>query len=74
MKEMNMNFEKVAPIAFGYERETDFSKQVSKAIKAFYLQDKPLDKTQIANLAQVCILIFSMEVRKTLRLVDFFFS
>lgn len=55
---MNTNFEKVAPIAFGYERDTDLSKQVSKAIKTFYLQDKPLDKSQIAALAQVRIFIF----------------
>lgn len=57
MKEINTNFEKVAPIAFGYERDTDFSKQVSKSIKTFYLQDKPLDKSQIAALAQVIIFI-----------------
>lgn len=50
---MNANFEKVAPIAFGYERGTDLSKQVSKAMKTFYFQDKPLDKSQIAALAQV---------------------
>lgn len=55
LKEMNANFEKVAPIAFGYERETDFSKQVSKAMKTFYFQDKPVDKSQIAALAQVSI-------------------
>lgn len=58
MKEMNTNFERVAPIAFGYERETELSKQVSKAIKTHYLQDKPLDKSQVANLAQVRIVYF----------------
>lgn len=52
-KEMNENFEKVAPISFLYERDTDFSKTVSKTIKTFYLQDKNIDKSQLTPLAQV---------------------
>lgn len=49
-----------APVAFGYEKDTDLSKQISKAIKTFYFQEKPLDKSQIAALAQVSthVLIF----------------
>lgn len=71
VKEMNANFEKYAPIALGYERETDLSKQVSKALKTFYFQDKPLDKTQVAALAQVgfnffCCFISVIYGKKTL--------
>ncbi|KAJ8959088.1 hypothetical protein NQ318_022345 [Aromia moschata] len=53
MKEMNDNFEKVAPIAFEYERTTDQSKTISKALKTFYFQDKPIDKSQLTPLAQL---------------------
>ncbi|KAG5884815.1 hypothetical protein JTB14_012023 [Gonioctena quinquepunctata] len=52
-KEINANFDKVAPIAFLYERTGDHSKIVSKALKTFYLQDKPIDKTQISGLSQL---------------------
>ncbi|KAJ8923071.1 hypothetical protein NQ315_001623 [Exocentrus adspersus] len=53
VKELNSNFDKDAPIAFLYERDTDTSKAISKAIKSFYLHDKPVDKTQLAALAQL---------------------
>nr|CAI5851523.1 unnamed protein product [Callosobruchus analis] len=52
MKELSTNWEKLAPVAFGYERNTEQSKIVSKAIKAFYVQDKPLEKSYLTNIAQ----------------------
>ncbi|XP_056638299.1 juvenile hormone esterase-like [Diorhabda sublineata] len=52
-KHMNEEFEKIAPIAFLYERETDFSKTVSKTLKTYYLNDKPVDNTQLAKLTQL---------------------
>nr|CAI5851518.1 unnamed protein product [Callosobruchus analis] len=53
MKELSTNWEKLAPVAFGYERNTEQSKIVSKAIKAFYVQDKPLEKSYLTNIAQI---------------------
>ncbi|KAJ8983994.1 hypothetical protein NQ317_008699 [Molorchus minor] len=53
LKEINSNFEKVAPIAFEYERNTDTSKAISKALKTFYFQDKPIDKSSLTPLAQL---------------------
>lgn len=53
-KEINSQWEKDAPIAFLYERDTDASKSISKELKTFYLHDKPVDKTQLTPLAQVC--------------------
>lgn len=53
LQELNNNFEKVAPIAFLYERDTDNSKTISKALKSFYLKDKPVDKSSLTGLAQL---------------------
>ncbi|CAH1958126.1 unnamed protein product [Acanthoscelides obtectus] len=52
-KAMNEHWEEVAPIAFIYERGTDHSIKVSKAIRKFYLSDKPVDKSQVENLAKI---------------------
>ncbi|KAJ8959087.1 hypothetical protein NQ318_022344 [Aromia moschata] len=52
-REMNENFEKVAPISFEYERHTKKTTTISKALKKFYLQDKPVDKSQLTPLAQL---------------------
>nr|CAI5851521.1 unnamed protein product [Callosobruchus analis] len=59
MKELSTNWEKLAPVAFGYERNTEQSKIVSKAIKAFYVQDKPLEKSYLTNIAQIIFFCFS---------------
>ncbi|CAG9829853.1 unnamed protein product [Diabrotica balteata] len=53
VKSINEKFEEAAPIAFIYERGSDFSKTVSKTIKTFYFQDKDVDSSKIAALAQV---------------------
>nr|CAI5851532.1 unnamed protein product [Callosobruchus analis] len=52
-KAMNEHWEEIAPIAFVYERGTDHSIKVSKAIRKFYLDDKPVDKGQVGNLAKI---------------------
>ncbi|XP_060522228.1 esterase E4-like [Cylas formicarius] len=50
---LNDKWEEKAPITFWYDRNTDQSKMVSKALKAYYFNDQPLDKTLLANLAQL---------------------
>nr|AIY68330.1 putative integument esterase [Leptinotarsa decemlineata] len=52
-KQMNAEFDKIAPIAFLYEKNTEQSKTISKTLKTFYLQDKPIGKTQIPGLSQL---------------------
>lgn len=50
---MNENFEEVAPIAFCYERNSEFSKNVSKALRKFYLNDEKIDDSQLNGLSEV---------------------
>nr|XP_023020747.1 esterase FE4-like [Leptinotarsa decemlineata] len=52
-QEMNNDFERIAPISFVYERNTAQSRKVTKAIKSFYLHDRPVDKSQLLNLAYI---------------------
>lgn len=54
---MDKNFEKVAPIAFLYDRDTDHSKKVSKEIRKIYFEDKKLDNSSLSGLAQVNFVI-----------------
>lgn len=53
IEQFNREFDKLAPIVFLYEQNTDNSKIVSKGLKTTYFNDKPIDKTQITKLAQV---------------------
>ncbi|RZC31840.1 COesterase domain containing protein [Asbolus verrucosus] len=53
LKEYNSNFEKYAPISFLYERGTEKSRQVSRAIRKFYLDDQPLSNASLTGLANV---------------------
>lgn len=53
LQDINNDFERIAPIAFIYERGTDNSKLISKELKKFYFQDKPLDNSSLGALAQV---------------------
>nr|XP_023020744.1 esterase FE4-like [Leptinotarsa decemlineata] len=70
-KEMNDDFETIAPISFIYERNTSHSKKVSRAIKSFYFGNRPLDKSQLKNLGNVGIEGFmSMSVNKCAVLVQ----
>lgn len=52
-KELNEKWEEKAPIAFLYDRKGDQSKTVSKALKKFYFEDKPINESTLANLAQL---------------------
>lgn len=52
---MNKNFEKVAPIAFIYDRDTENSKTISKSLKNFYFADLAIDNATLGNLARVRI-------------------
>lgn len=60
-EEINKNFEKVAPIAFIYERDTDNSKTISKSLKNFYFSEGAIDNSSLSNLVKVCkIFLFSV--------------
>ncbi|CAG9854610.1 unnamed protein product [Phyllotreta striolata] len=62
-KEMNDDFERVAPISFVYERNTEFSKNISRAIKKFYFNDRPIDWSQeqaLKNVYEDAIVGFQM--------------
>lgn len=50
---LNEKWEEIAPIIFLYERTGDHSKTVSKALKKFYFEDKPVDKSLLSNLGQL---------------------
>ncbi|CAG9854755.1 unnamed protein product [Phyllotreta striolata] len=52
-QEINEKFDKNAPITFLYERNTDFSKKISKTIKSLYLEDKNIEKSQLKPLAEL---------------------
>lgn len=53
LKQINEKWEDTAPISFLYERNTDFSKTVSKTLKKVYLEDKPVDKSLLAKLGEL---------------------
>lgn len=53
LNKFDKDFEEVAPIVFMYERGSDQSKTVSKAIKAFYFGDKSIDSSSLPALAQL---------------------
>ncbi|EFA08586.1 juvenile hormone esterase-like [Tribolium castaneum] len=52
-KQMSEDFQKIAPIAFLYDRDSDKSKTISDGLKKFYLNDKPLDNSSLPGLAQL---------------------
>lgn len=51
--EINENFDQVAPIAFCYERNTEFSKNVSSGLRQFYLNDQDIDHSKLDGLSEV---------------------
>lgn len=53
LDEINSNFEKWAPVAFVYEKDTEQSRKVSRGLKKAYFNDKPIDKSQFDNLSKV---------------------
>lgn len=51
--EINENFDQVAPIAFCYERNTEFSRNVSSGLRQFYLNDHEIDDSKLNGLSEV---------------------
>lgn len=54
-EEMNRDFERVFPIAFIYERDTERSKQISRQLKKYYFDDKNITPALVTPLAQVIL-------------------
>ncbi|GLV44898.1 uncharacterized protein CBL_14529 [Carabus blaptoides fortunei] len=52
-EEMNRDFERVFPISFIYERDTERSKQISRALKKSYFDDKNITPALVTPLAQL---------------------
>ncbi|KAG5891221.1 hypothetical protein JTB14_036137 [Gonioctena quinquepunctata] len=52
-EEFNEDYERIAPIAFNYEKNTEHSRKVTRAIESFYLHDRPVDESQLENLAKI---------------------
>ncbi|KAF2886687.1 hypothetical protein ILUMI_19486 [Ignelater luminosus] len=53
LKQMDEDFERVAPIAFIYERNTENSKHISRELRKFYLGDRPLDNSSLTGLTKL---------------------
>lgn len=53
LKELEEEWERLAPINFLYERETDHSKEISQKLKEKYLNGKPISVENSNGLAQV---------------------
>lgn len=51
--DLNNNWEKIAPISFMYERDTDRSKYVSQELMRFYFNNKPITLDNAINHAYV---------------------
>ncbi|KAK5641618.1 hypothetical protein RI129_010165 [Pyrocoelia pectoralis] len=53
LKEMDEYFEKVAPISFIYERNTENSKHISRELREFYLGDDPLTEKSLPQIGKL---------------------
>lgn len=53
LSELDKEFEKHAPIAFMYERDTENSKSISKTLKSFYFGEKSIDFSSLPGLSQL---------------------
>jgi hypothetical protein len=52
-EDMDKNFDTVAPIIFGYERNTERSRMISRELRKFYLKDQPLTNASLSSLGEV---------------------
>ncbi|KAI7815372.1 esterase [Rhyzopertha dominica] len=52
LEKLDKEWEKYAPISFQYERNTENSKTISKALRTFYFGVKTIDNTTLPQLAQ----------------------
>ncbi|KAK9883514.1 hypothetical protein WA026_001690 [Henosepilachna vigintioctopunctata] len=53
LKQLDEQWDKKAPIVFMYEKDTDNSKTISKALRTFYFADKKFDNSSLSQLAQI---------------------
>ena len=51
--DLNQNWNRIAPISFLYERNTNRSEEISEELRQFYLKGKPVSLDNIDGLAQV---------------------
>ncbi|XP_021928724.1 esterase FE4 [Zootermopsis nevadensis] len=52
-EDMENNFDYVAPIAFGYERDTERSRVISQELKRVFLKDQPLTNASLSDLGDL---------------------
>lgn len=64
LKQINEKWDDTAPIPFLYERNTEFSKTVSKTLKKVYLEDKPVDKSLLGKLGEVLGILKLIQILK----------
>ncbi|KAB0794136.1 hypothetical protein PPYR_13756 [Photinus pyralis] len=53
LREMDENFEKIAPIEFIYETDTENSKHISRELRKFYLGDGPLTEKSLPQIGKL---------------------
>ncbi|XP_044758909.1 uncharacterized protein LOC123316758 [Coccinella septempunctata] len=53
LKQLDEHWEKNAPVVFMYERDTDHSKTISKALRSFYFGDKKFDNATLSHMTQL---------------------
>ena len=53
--DLNKNWEKLAPISFLYERDTERSKYISRELFKFYFHDKPISLNNSIGRAHVSL-------------------
>ncbi|XP_076396750.1 uncharacterized protein LOC100876166 [Megachile rotundata] len=62
-REMNDNWDRIAPISFMYERDTPRSANITKELRRFYFNNKPIDSANRDGLAHIyadSVIIFPM--------------
>lgn len=50
---LDEQFEKYAPVCFQYERDTDNSRNISRALRKFYFGNRAIDNSTLTNLAEI---------------------
>ena len=56
-QDLNRKWERVAPICFGYERDTERSKMISREIRKFYFNGEPISLNNAPTLAKVSVIV-----------------
>ncbi|KAL3273416.1 hypothetical protein HHI36_014861 [Cryptolaemus montrouzieri] len=68
LKYLDENWEKIAPIIFLYERDTQQSKMISRGLRSFYFGGKKLDSTILHPLAQLVQATTGFAVNRVVKL------